>query len=140
MNKVGLFVKKDKKAAQKADEFESWLKNKKIEVVRKESLPENVPEQVMAMWRDGSERDSLGLLYRATLSRLIQDYDFNFNESATEKECADIVSNSGMKDIDSYLQGLTITWQRLAYGHRLPGEPEVITLCENWPEIFVSEN
>ena len=39
MKKVGIFVKKDKKAAQKADEFESWLKNKKIEVIRKESLP-----------------------------------------------------------------------------------------------------
>jgi NAD+ kinase len=39
LHKVGLFVKKDIKAAKKADEFESWLKNKKIEVVRKESLP-----------------------------------------------------------------------------------------------------
>ena len=39
MKKVGLFVKKDKKAAQKADEFVSWLKSKKIEVVRKESSP-----------------------------------------------------------------------------------------------------
>ena len=39
MRKVGLFVKKDEKAAKKADEFESWLKNKKIEVIRKESMP-----------------------------------------------------------------------------------------------------
>ncbi len=39
MKKIGLFVKKDEKAAKTADEFESWLKNKKMEVVRKESLP-----------------------------------------------------------------------------------------------------
>jgi len=39
LKKIGLFVKKDKKAAKTADEFESWLKNKKIEVVRKESQP-----------------------------------------------------------------------------------------------------
>jgi NAD+ kinase len=39
LKKVGLFVKKDEKAAQKADEFEVWLKHKNIEVVRKESLP-----------------------------------------------------------------------------------------------------
>jgi len=39
LHKVGLFVKKDEKAAKKADEFESWLKNKNIEVVRKQSLP-----------------------------------------------------------------------------------------------------
>ncbi len=42
MKKVGLFVKKDTKAAKKADEFESWLKNKKIEVVRKESSPPEI--------------------------------------------------------------------------------------------------
>ena len=42
MKKVGLFVKKDKKAAKKADEFESWLKNKKIKVVRKESSPPEI--------------------------------------------------------------------------------------------------
>ena len=42
MKKVGLFVKKDKKAAKKADEFESWLKNKKIAVVRKESSPPGI--------------------------------------------------------------------------------------------------
>jgi NAD+ kinase len=35
LRKVGLFVKKDKKACQKADEFEAWLKDKSIHVVRK---------------------------------------------------------------------------------------------------------
>ena len=39
MRKIALFVKKDKKACQKADEFEAWLKNKNMEVVRKESSP-----------------------------------------------------------------------------------------------------
>ena len=39
MRKIALFVKKDKKACQKADEFEAWLKNNGIEVVRRESSP-----------------------------------------------------------------------------------------------------
>ena len=39
MRKVGLFVKKDRKACQKADEFEAWLNNQNIEVVRRESSP-----------------------------------------------------------------------------------------------------
>ncbi len=39
MRKIGLFVKKDRQACRKADEFESWLKKRKIEVIRKESLP-----------------------------------------------------------------------------------------------------
>lgn len=42
MEKVGLFVKKDKRAARRADEFELWLKNKGIEVVRKESSPPGI--------------------------------------------------------------------------------------------------
>ena len=46
MKKVGLFVKKDKKAAKKADEFESWLKTKKIEVVRRESSPPEIHSPV----------------------------------------------------------------------------------------------
>ena len=39
MQKIGLYVKKDKKAGKKADEFETWLRTKNIEVVRKESSP-----------------------------------------------------------------------------------------------------
>lgn len=39
MRKVGLFVKKDRKACQKADEFEAWLNKQNIEVVRRESSP-----------------------------------------------------------------------------------------------------
>jgi NAD+ kinase len=35
LRKVGLFVKKDKRACRKADEFEAWLKKNKIEVIRK---------------------------------------------------------------------------------------------------------
>jgi NAD+ kinase len=37
LRKVGLFVKKDKQAVKKADEFESWLNQKNIKVIRKES-------------------------------------------------------------------------------------------------------
>jgi NAD+ kinase len=42
LRKVGLFVKKDKQAGKKADEFELWLTNKNIEVVRRESSPPGI--------------------------------------------------------------------------------------------------
>jgi len=42
LRKVGLFVKKDKQAAKKAGEFESWLTQKNIEVVRRESSPPGI--------------------------------------------------------------------------------------------------
>ena len=38
MKKIGIVVKKDEKAAQKAKELESWLQIKGIEVIKKESL------------------------------------------------------------------------------------------------------
>ena len=104
--------------------------------VTEESLPDNVPEQVMALWRRGAAREAMGLLYRATLSRLINQYNFKFSESATEKECAEIVSQSSMNEINTYMQNLTRLWQRLAYGHREPSETDVVSLCKNWPEVF----
>jgi len=42
LRKVGLFVKKDKQAGKKADEFELWLTNKNIEVIRRESSPPGI--------------------------------------------------------------------------------------------------
>ena len=39
MQKIGLYVKKDRRAHKKADEFETWLQTKNVEVVRKESSP-----------------------------------------------------------------------------------------------------
>ena len=42
MRKVGLFVKKDKQAGKKADEFELWLIQKNIEVIRRDSSPPGI--------------------------------------------------------------------------------------------------
>jgi NAD+ kinase len=42
LQKVGLFVKQDKRAVEKADEFETWLTNKNIQVVRKASSPPGI--------------------------------------------------------------------------------------------------
>ncbi|MGB5158955.1 NAD(+)/NADH kinase [Desulfobacterium sp. N47] len=39
--KIGLVVKKDLKAEEKANELEKWLISKKVEVIRKEYLPPN---------------------------------------------------------------------------------------------------
>ncbi len=39
MNKIGIVVKADKKAAKKADALEKWLRAKGVEIIRQESLP-----------------------------------------------------------------------------------------------------
>jgi NAD+ kinase len=43
--RVGLVVKEDSKAKSKADELEKWLRNKNVDVVRKEYLP---PERLIS--------------------------------------------------------------------------------------------
>ena len=108
--------------------------------VRKESIPDDVTEKVLQKWREGMTREALGLLYRATLSQLIHKYSFEFMDSATEMECANIVNGSDEAELKNYFQGLTRIWQRMAYGHQAPDEHEVIILCESWPGIFAREN
>ncbi|OQY14353.1 MAG: NAD(+) kinase [Desulfobacteraceae bacterium 4572_187] len=39
MKKIGIVVKTDAEATQKADELENWLRSKDIDVIRKENLP-----------------------------------------------------------------------------------------------------
>jgi NAD+ kinase len=39
LEKIGLYVKKDPKAAESADALESWLRHRKMSVIRRESLP-----------------------------------------------------------------------------------------------------
>jgi len=39
LNKIGIVVKADKKAGKKADELEKWLRDRRVEIIRQESLP-----------------------------------------------------------------------------------------------------
>jgi len=100
--------------------------------VTPESLPDDVPGQVMALWRDGSQREALSLLYRASLSRLIDRYQLAFRSSHTEAECAALVRARGIDSLSEYFWQLTDVWRRLAYGHRVPGDETVQGLCAGW--------
>jgi hypothetical protein len=96
------------------------------------SLPADVPAQVMRLWAGGSCREALGLLYRASLSRLIDRHQLSFRASHTEVECAALVRARGIESMSRYFWSLTQVWRRLAYGHRLPPGDTVRDLCEGW--------
>ena len=100
--------------------------------VRPESLPDDIPAQVMSFWRDNRHRDALGLLYRASLSHLIEHHALVFRSSYTEAECAALVKSRGIDSLSNYFAGLTRIWCRLAYGHELPAIEAIEKLCENW--------
>ena len=100
--------------------------------VRPESLPNDIPAQVMSFWRDNRHRDALGLLYRASLSRLIEQHALAFKSSYTEAECAALVKSRGIDSLSNYFAGLTRIWCHLAYGHELPAIEAIENLCEGW--------
>ena len=77
-------------------------------------------------------REAVGLLYRASLSRLIERHELAFRDSHTEAECAALVSDRGIESLSAYFVELTAVWRRLAYGHQLPAEETVEILCQGW--------
>jgi hypothetical protein len=100
--------------------------------VRPESLPDDIPAQVMAFWHENRQRDALGLLYRASLSRLIDQHALAFKSSHTEAECSALVKARGIESLSHYFAGLTRTWCHLAYGHELPAIEAIQQLCDGW--------
>lgn len=96
------------------------------------SLPDDVPGEVMARWGEGDHRAALSLLYRASLSRLIDRHEIAFRSSHTEAECAALVTARGIDSLSDYFRRLTDVWRRLAYGHQLPDSETVQGLCAGW--------
>ena len=107
--------------------------------VTPESLPEDVPGQVMKLWDSGSHREAMSLLYRASLSRLIDRYEIAFRASHTETECAALVRARGIDSLSEYFWQLTDAWRRLAYGHQVPGSDTVQGLCAGWRAELADE-
>ena len=100
--------------------------------VTPQSLPRDVPAQVMRLWGEGGYREALSLLYRASLSRLIDRYELAFRASHTEAECAALVKACGIDSLSDYFWQLTNVWRRLAYGHHRPESEIVQRLCDGW--------
>lgn len=104
--------------------------------VRRESLPESVPQVVMDLWDQQQHRDALGLLFRALLSRLMHDHAFRFKDGFTERECVELVEQSGQQQLARYANAIVICWQGLAYAHVVPDREVVRGFCEQWPGVL----
>jgi len=107
--------------------------------VTPESLPADVPVEVRALWQQGQYREAIGLLYRATLSRLIDRHQLEFRASHTEAECASLVAQHGIDSVSRFFNDLTQVWRRLAYGHRLPPPEKIEALCADWSREMSDE-
>jgi hypothetical protein len=104
--------------------------------VAPESLPKDIPAMVMELWQVGRRQEALSLLYRGTISKLIDLVHVEIEESDTESDCLRRVSSASPVH-EAYFGGLTQVWMRLAYAREIPRDSEIQSLCTTWP--FVPE-
>ena len=83
-----------------------------------EKLPPDVPSAVLKLLREGKRREALGLLYRASLSRLVHQRGVELHASHTEMEVLALARSD-------YLRELIHAWRACAYADRVP-EAQVI--------------
>ncbi len=98
-----------------------------------ESLPTNVPDAAWTLWQQGLYQEALGLLYRGSISRVMELSNVEIHESDTENDCLRRVKSAGSAAHPDYFCSITGIWIRLAYAQVNPAESEVILLCEQWP-------
>ncbi|MBX3743438.1 MAG: hypothetical protein KF712_20805 [Akkermansiaceae bacterium] len=101
--------------------------------VTAESLPKDIPTAAWALWTAGRRHEALALLYRGTISKVIDVARVEIQESDTEGDCLRRVVDAGSIAHPDYFKGLTGAWMKLAYAAQEPPEMEVRALCEGWP-------
>ena len=101
--------------------------------VTPESLPNDVPAAVMALWKQGKQQEALGLLYRGAISKAIELARVEIRESDTEGDCLRRVEEAGAGAHPNYFGSLTAAWMKMAYAELAPADVEVESLCGSWP-------
>ncbi|NNF97018.1 MAG: DUF4129 domain-containing protein, partial [Halobacteria archaeon] len=101
------------------------------------SLPKDIAAESRRLWQDGQHRQALSLLYRGSLSRLVNNHLLELNDSMTEGDVLNCARSASLPDdLLSFLQQLTLAWQTVAYAHRQPAENKVDSLLKDWPNHF----
>jgi hypothetical protein len=100
--------------------------------IRPESLPDDLPAAVRALWQRGESRAALSLLYRGALSRLVHDHAVPVRAASTEGECATLASRHLDAERGAFVARLIGLWQLAVYGARLPDSPAVLAVCDEF--------
>jgi len=107
--------------------------------IQPESLPKNISQAASRLWHQGQHREALGLLYRGSLSRLVNHDALLLNDAMTENDVLNCARSARLAaERVEYLAQLTVIWQVLAYGHRQPADARANELFEHWSRHFDS--
>lgn len=109
--------------------------------IRAESLPDDITATVRAHWARGERRAALGLLYRATLSRMVAHNGLQLRQGNTEGDCLRLAAQACRDGLlgQGRLQvaeAATALWLAGAYGERWPDTDTVEARCRVWDEQF----
>ena len=109
--------------------------------IRADSLPDDVAASVLRLWSDGQQRAALALLYRATLSRLVQQDRLALTEGATENDCLRLAQQARQRgaltpERCAVAADATALWLNGAYGRRWPDSATLHASCAAWQAQF----
>ncbi len=105
--------------------------------IQPESLPSNVADAARSLWQQGKQREALSLLYRGSLSHLVNHDALALNSAMTESDVVTCARSANILPVRvDYLSRLTQVWKTLAYGHRQPGDDQAQHLFSDWPQHF----
>jgi len=93
-----------------------------------EKLPTDVPSAVMKLLSEGKSREALGLLYRASLSRLVHQRGVELQASHTEAEVLALAPSD-------YLRQLIDAWRACAYADRVPPAQAIERLAQGYAAL-----
>jgi hypothetical protein len=100
--------------------------------IRPESLPADIGAAAAELWTLGEHRQSLSLLYRGALSRLVHGHAVPIRSASTEGECVTMARDRLSAPAGGFFARLVAAWQLAVYGARLPGDEAVLALCREF--------
>jgi hypothetical protein len=109
--------------------------------IRPESLPDDVAAGVRQLWEKGERRAALALLYRATLSRLVNEDGLLLTRGATEEDCLRVANQACRRQLLDAVRlavvaNATGLWLGGAYGDRWPTSEAMMAGCAAWHVQF----
>jgi hypothetical protein len=101
------------------------------------SLPQDIAGASRRLWQQGEHRQALSLLYRGSLSRLVNDHHLALHDSMTEGDILRSAQHAALSaELVDFLHQLTLAWQTVAYAHRQPPTATIEILFHYWPGHF----
>ena len=104
--------------------------------ISKETLPNDILASFTKLVNNKNYREALSLLYRASLSAIVHNGDIDIPASATEQECAKMVSSKRDENESRFFKSLTHAWIMLAYANHIPSKDTLTYLQEGWSNHY----